>query len=412
MGLQQAKDAKERFLAMQRLRQKRHMPQHVLLADGDNELPVDLDNALCIEAFWGAAKNRESALLIEDYPGGKHLVASGPEGAFTHQLVLAFLAEPGAPGVPTPSPNLSEPMVRHAPGSEWLYAKLYTGQHSMEKLLAGPLNILTQEVMEAGDADRWFFIRYADPEPHLRLRFHGDPTRLWAMVLPRLQSALDPLLRNGWLWRFQLDTYEPELFRYGGANNQERAEQIFMADSEAAMKILAHHPGDEGIRGRWPLALASMDEYLASAGLSLGARLTMAQARLSGFSREFGLQGNPTSHQLGVRFRQERRLLETLFCPGQPPEGHLALGLAALAERSRRISPWLRSMGALEESGKLTTTLEDLLGSMIHMSVNRLLMSSQRAQEMILYDFLVRIYASRLAREGQTAGAQASTPAL
>jgi hypothetical protein len=49
---------------------------------------------------------------------------------------------------------------------------------------------------------------------------------------------------------------------------------------------------------------------------------------------------------------------------------------------------------------------------MIHMSVNRLLMSSQRAQEMILYDFLGRIYASRLAREGQTAGAQASTPAL
>jgi hypothetical protein len=138
-SLGQAKEAKGRFLAMHKLRQKRNMPQHILLADGDNELPVDLNNPLCVEAFWGVVKNRESAQILEDYPGGDHLVAFGPEGAFTHQLILAFLAEPEAPAAALPSPHLSEAMVRHVPGSEWLYAKLYTGQHSTEKLLAGPL---------------------------------------------------------------------------------------------------------------------------------------------------------------------------------------------------------------------------------------------------------------------------------
>jgi hypothetical protein len=40
----------------------------------------------------------------------------------------------------------------------------------------------------------------------------------------------------------------------------------------------------------------------------------------------------------------------------------------------------------------------ELVPSLIHMHANRLLRSAQRAQELVLYDFLYRIYESELVR--------------
>ncbi len=46
------------------------------------------------------------------------------------------------------------------------------------ELLTGPVAELCEEALATGEAASWFFIRYADPDPHLRLRFRGDPDRL------------------------------------------------------------------------------------------------------------------------------------------------------------------------------------------------------------------------------------------
>ena len=73
-------------------------------------------------------------------------------------------------------------------GSEWLYAKLYTGTVAADHALREIVAPLVREMIEAEAADRWFFIRYADPETHLRMRFHGDPKKLHSDVLPLLQQ--------------------------------------------------------------------------------------------------------------------------------------------------------------------------------------------------------------------------------
>jgi hypothetical protein len=50
------------------------------------------------------------------------------------------------------------------------------------------------------------------------------------------------------------------------------------------------------------------------------------------------------------------------------------------------------------ERGDLTISLTDLAPSLLHMHANRLLRSEQRRQEMVLYDFLYRLYDARAAR--------------
>jgi len=46
--------------------------------------------------------------------------------------------------------------------------------------------------------------------------------------------------------------------------------------------------------------------------------------------------------------------------------------------------------------------IADLAASFSHMHVNRLMRSSQRAHELVLYDFLFQIYDGRVARKKQT----------
>ncbi|HEX9083011.1 MAG TPA: lantibiotic dehydratase C-terminal domain-containing protein, partial [Holophagaceae bacterium] len=74
-------------------------------------------------------------------------------------------------------------------------------------------------------------------------------------------------------------------------------------------------------------------------------------------------------------------------------------GIAFLRNRSKDIRPLGQSLREASAQGLLGTSLESLAGSYLHMHANRLLRASARAQELVLYDFLTRIYESRLARE-------------
>ncbi len=67
------------------------------------------------------------------------------------------------------------------PGSEWLYAKLYTGTATADQILRDVIAPLVAEVLGSGAAERWFFIRYGDPDWHVRLRFHGTRSGCTAM---------------------------------------------------------------------------------------------------------------------------------------------------------------------------------------------------------------------------------------
>jgi thiopeptide-type bacteriocin biosynthesis protein len=57
-------------------------------------------------------------------------------------------------------------------GDEWLYYKIYSGYKTAETLLIDTIFPLAQLFLQAHWIDNWFFIRYSDPQFHLRIRFH------------------------------------------------------------------------------------------------------------------------------------------------------------------------------------------------------------------------------------------------
>jgi thiopeptide-type bacteriocin biosynthesis protein len=388
-------------------RAKQRLPRYVALADGDNQLVIDLDNVLSVEALAHQVRGRRRAALVEMFPGPDELCASGPEGRFVHEVIVPFVRADSVASGSGEALRKTAVSVRRRfpPGSEWLYAKLYTGAATADQVLDHLIEPAVRSALASGAADQWFFIRYGDPDWHLRVRFHGSPQRLHAEVLPQLQAAAAPLLESGQLWRVQLDTYEREVERYGGDRAIELAEQIFHADSDAVLAILRSLSGDAGLDLRWRLALRGMNLLFDDLRLTFEEKLSVARMSRQRYGREFGVNGHIRG-RVGQRYRTERASLEALLGFGQNSTidlaAQLAPGLEALRWRSLRLAPLTAELRQLTESKHSSVAMTDLAMSYAHMHVIRLLRSAQRAQELVLYELLDRFYTSQAGRRASS----------
>ena len=207
------------------------------------------------------------------------------------------------------------------------------------------------------------------------------------------------MLDDGRMWRMQLDTYEREIERYGGPVGIELAERLFCADSACAIDILGMLSGDAGNDARWRLALRSTDQLFDDLSFDLPQRLAIMRRIRDAFAQEHRVDASVGFQRgLGDKYRRERTALETLLDRAHDAESDLSPGLERIAARSAANAPIAADLHAAEKAGQLTMPISDLLPSYIHMLVNRLIRSAQRAHEVVLYDLLVRLYESRVAR--------------
>ncbi len=396
--LRKGKDV-DRYRALQRLRAELALPRWVGLADGDNVLPIDLDNVLHVESLAQLVKGRETATLTE-LASGDDLVCEGPEGRFVHELVVPFNTKRERPASPAPLPFTAPraaPARVSLPGSDWLFAKVYSGTATSDAVLKDVITPVVEDARASGIAEGWFFLRYGDPHWHLRLRIRGEAAELASTTLPALREAAEPLLRDGRIWKLELGTYAREIERYGGHDGIELCEALFEADSDAVLAIVGLLEADEGADARWRLTLRGMHLLLVDLGLDLAQRTEVVRRARAGFGAEHHVDVG-FEKQLGARFRAERPLLEALLSAPVGSDHPLDPGFALLAARSEKNTPIARALAARAAEGRLTLPIQELAGSLLHMHANRLLRSEQRAQELVLYDFLLRLYESEAAR--------------
>ncbi|GGT36391.1 lantibiotic dehydratase [Streptomyces althioticus] len=222
-------------------RRRLAVPDRLHIARNDQMYPVDLRDR------WDRELLRsELTALQPQFVCYEDLTADGAglgwNGGHSTEIVVPLAgARPsgGAAGTVDEERLRTAPPVRpaptrfHLPGEDWLFVKWYAEPSAHEALLADHLPAVLGEIED--DVDRWFFVRYQDPDPHLRLRFHGDVEALNGRVLPALSRASRVLVESGALRSMTLDTYRPESDRYGGEALQEAAERLFRTDSLSAV---------------------------------------------------------------------------------------------------------------------------------------------------------------------------------
>jgi thiopeptide-type bacteriocin biosynthesis protein len=380
------------------LTHNRGLPTEILIADGDNRLYVDTSSPNLTAAAAKVLRGRTAATVEEVLPSR---VAVGPQGHFAHELIVPFQRK--ADPVPA-GPHRRTPQLRRTfpPGSEWLYFKIYTGTASSDRILTRAIGPVLKQLHQAEIVDRWFFLRYADPEHHLRIRLHGEPARLREHALPAVSAALDPHLSEGTVWKVAVDTYDREIERYGGDDGIELAERIHAADSCAVLQVLSMlEDQDSGLDIRWKLCLYATDRLLTDAGLTPLQRRDWAKQGAANYRLEYPNAPNLES-AIARRWRAESADLITLLDDTSQHAGEPARQVFRV--RSEQTTALFAELVEHDRRGSLTVPTSQLLYSFNHLHAIRLLRSAARTHELILHGFLYRYYAGRIAQSSNVRG--------
>jgi thiopeptide-type bacteriocin biosynthesis protein len=259
------------------------------------------------------------------------------------------------------------------------------------------LRPLIEEWQSTGRIEHWFFVRYRDSDYHMRVRFHGPPDALHSDVQPAVQRLFQEVAQGDAVWRCQFDTYEREAARYGGPEGIKLAERLFNVDSETVVALLRAAPPDASPDWRWLLSAWFVDAYFEQFGLDLEDRERLAKRIEARFRREFGMDAS-FEGQLSQRFRKERPLLEALFSDDDRFPERLRWTQTFADAFKVKLSRLATEFKSLARQDRLSASLEDISGSLVHMHVNRMMLSNPREHELIIHALLHRICRGRLAR--------------
>jgi lantibiotic biosynthesis protein len=373
------------------------MPRHVVLADGDNELLIDLENEQLVQLLLETTKNRGQFTLKEFFYTDNQCITNGKGQSYANQLAAIVVKNTGSYNPAKNIDQQKEVARKFSPGSEWVYFKLYCGAKSADKILLEAIKPLTEKLAQENKIDKWFFIRYNDPDFHLRLRLHVAESRNIGDVITQVNAFISPFEKSGYIWKLQMDTYNREVERYG-FNTIELSETLFCHDSNAMLALLDNTWGDAREQARWVWGLRAIDELLNSFQLTLQNKLSLLTELKNAFAAEFNMD-KLLKMQLDQKHRANKKVIEQILDSSNDLLNELSPLIDIIKEKSANIESVTETILDIQAEGELQVPLADLLNSYIHMLLNRLFPSNQRLHEMVAYDFLFRYYQSATARK-------------
>jgi len=218
---------------IKQLKAEFEIPDLVLLTVGDNYIPIDFSNRTAIDLFINELKKSEMVSLKECIFNLNNLIVKGSSGSFTNELVIPWINKYNKGYKKNDIVNQEKERDYYI-GSEWLYFKIYCGVKTADNILLSVIYPLINEFESSGKLQKWFFIRYADPDFHIRFRIRGNPNELISLIT-KLHNSVSYFAKIGAIWKIQCETYKRELERYPEID---LAEDLFYFDSNCLIKIL------------------------------------------------------------------------------------------------------------------------------------------------------------------------------
>ncbi|WP_051704175.1 lantibiotic dehydratase [Glycomyces sp. NRRL B-16210] len=217
------------------LRDDHQLPSRLYLGENDVRICIDLGDRAHL-VLLRRELDRHRTVVLREAPSRADF---GWIGGRAHEITLPLAATaPPAPQRlrPPGPPRLTTAEDEHLPGSgTWLYAKIHVHPARADELLTEHLARFAAET-----GLDWWFIRYLDPLPHLRVRFRLTAATGYGSLAERLGAWAGELRQRGLIAGLQLDTYTPEIGRYGPGPALTAAEEVFTVDSIAALAQIRH----------------------------------------------------------------------------------------------------------------------------------------------------------------------------
>lgn len=355
------------------------VPRYVHAGSFDNRLLLDLEHPLCRELLRGLV--RQEVRVVEEalWDRGIACATDARGQRYVTEVAIPYLpAEPAVLPRARLAPQIGDTPLNQRqllPGQGCLYFKLYGPASHQDDALAALAGLLPAQ--PAG----WFFVRYRDPEAHLRLRILASPPVL-QQLQPLVMQEVERLRSRGLVTRVLLDTYEREVERYGGPATMPLCEAIFAVDSAVvltqrqALSSLAHKlskplPIED-------LALLGLDTLARGLGLAQGARHALYIQLDDGYLAE--RFGEPAyAAKIRAKAQQGRGRVWQLLREAVG-EGILARWQQHFIEALKPHAEELRQQIA---AGASCRSLSEIAASLLHMHANRLGLDRQLEHQVL-----------------------------
>lgn len=249
---------------------KLKLVQHVALKHPAHALYLDLEHPDCIAILIESGK-KNNPIVLEEFLFHEGSPVKNEKEHFTNEFLFTL------------KKAISMIKRSYLPGEDWLYYKIYCGKRTADQLLVEEIQPLVQELTQEERIDQWFYLRYSDPQPHLRLRFLSPNTEHRNYLQQRIPAALTSYFQKDLIWKVQMDTYNRELERYG-TTTIELSEYVFSVNSQLCLNVLEHLTNDTHV---FLISLKVIDELLNSFGYTLDDKINLSKENFEAFKDEF-----------------------------------------------------------------------------------------------------------------------------
>lgn len=373
--------------------QEHQLPSVFFLNQNDSPLYLDINNRGALLVLADVLTKSNFIQLQECiYEQGKDFLIKNEQGGYFHELMVPFRnaylrnkndQTPRFEIPPIASPALKRKIV---PSHDWLYFKLYAGINICDKIVKEQLPDLVALLQEQDLIESFFYIRYADPAFHLRLRFKLNGRKSIDRIIQCFNDFFEADIASKNIWRISIDTYQRELERYGMALI-DAAESIFNIDSHSCMQLLQLLEGNVEYEKNWLLSLKIMDTYLDVFELSAETKRAFLSERKLTFSQLFHAN-KMQKRKLAVKYKNHQEQVDRLLCNNQA-------GFVHWPQMDQLLRDFKCDLTKVYQAHFQSVPFEqkmDLLRSFIHMSVLRFVRSKNKLHEYVLFFLLERHY--------------------
>lgn len=228
------------------LQKRRRIPQSVRLVGPGSDLPLDLAEPWHRAILRDHLNKQQHAVIAEASTDSD----SGWCDGRPHEFVVPLTCTQPAAWPRLPLPTRARTIGRdHAdpPGnSAVLMAKLYGDLGRQTELLTAHLHTLFDGWESAPS---WWYLRFRDPDQHIRLRITLDSPDAFGPAAQRVSRWATGLHRSGLLREVVFPTSYSETGRWGSGPAMQAAEAVFGHDSRAVIVQLST---GLGAQSDWP----------------------------------------------------------------------------------------------------------------------------------------------------------------
>jgi thiopeptide-type bacteriocin biosynthesis protein len=351
---------------LQKFLDKWRVASYVMLAQGDNELFLDIsNNTYLIILLDEISKNLKTIVLKEWlYP------VKTNDNRFVNQFILPVKKlEPISYKKLTQNFQIIQKKSFY-PGGEWVYFKIYCDANYSDIILKKINNQILKKLEKNELINQWFFVRFLDPHYHLRLRIKLNSTESIGEIISQLNLIVSSYIKKNIVFNTKIDTYEPEIDRYL-QTTIESAEYVFFRDSSLFLKLAKKNEFQQDINIRLFSAIKNVDFWLDLFCLNIKEKRDFCEKMKCSLTKE---QSKNLISQTENLYRNKILTLDAFLKSDK---------FANLFEERDK---------NLRNVNLNISNLEDF----IHMSINRWFKSNQRNWEYTIYYFCQRNYNKKL----------------